>query len=242
MAHVPVGTAAGPRPPALLLECQRCLLRYRSDVYVPCPRCHGVVTTVLGGRLDQTPDPPRSRILVRRRLSMARAAVRSAASTDPDIEVEAEATPTAPAKGKTRVLKMAKQVKAAAMASTQEAPKAKAKNKPPKPSKDNAPSKFIGVTSGMRVAAFQNQLMARNFKARLTDEQLALAMRDEFPHAVAFTEKHVKGIRSQWNHGKRGNPVPDKPLPEYGEDRNPLIRNKGGAVAAKKVKAKAKAD
>lgn len=165
------------------------------------------------------------------------ARVRTAPSTDPDIEVEAEATPTAPAKGKTRILKMAK--KEAAPAPAAEAPTKAAKAaKAPKAKGAPAPSKFIGQTTGMRVAAFQNQLMARNFKARLTDEQLAEAMRAEFPHAVAFTVQHVRGIRSQWNNGKRGNPVPDKPLPEYGEDRNPILRGKGGQPVAKKVKAK----
>jgi len=182
---------------------------------------------------------------------MARAAVRSAASTDPDIEVEAEATPTAPAR-KSRVLKMGrratddvliedkgKAVKAVKAAKAEKAEKDKPEkaDKPKKAPKPPADPKFIGVTTGMRVAAFQNQLMARNFKARLTDEQLAKAMRDEFPRAIAFTPVHVKGIRSQWNHGKHNNTAPEKPLPEYGEDRNPIVRGKGGAPVAKKVKA-----
>ena len=163
---------------------------------------------------------------------MARAAVRSAASTDPDIEIEADATPTAP-RAKSKVVKMPKAKEPVVV----ETPKGKAKTaKATKASVEKAPSKFIGQTTGLRVQEFQNQLMAKNFKNRLTDEQLAAAMREEFPHAVAFTVAHVKGIRSQWNHGKRGNPIPEKALPEYGEDRSPIVRGKGGVEVAKKVK------
>ena len=164
---------------------------------------------------------------------MAKAAVRTAASTDPDIEIEAEATPTAP-RAKSKVVKMPK----ASAPVVVEPPKSgKAKTaKATKASVEQAPSKFIGQTSGLRVQEFQNQLMAKNFKNRLTDEALAAAMRAEFPHAVAFTVAHVKGIRSQWNHGKRGNPVPEKALPEYDADRTPILRGKGGVEVAKKVK------
>jgi hypothetical protein len=81
---------------------------------------------------------------------------------------------------------------------------------------------MVGVTSGLSIAAFQNELMRKNFRAKLTDAQLAEAMRVEFPSAIAYTEKHVAGIRSGYNTGARGNEKPDTPLPRFGEDGKPV--------------------
>lgn len=81
-----------------------------------------------------------------------------------------------------------------------------------------------GLTSKLPIAEFQNRLMEKNFKAKLTDAQLAEAMRVEFPDAIPYTEKHVAGIRSGWNTGKRGNQPPVTPLPRFGEDGKPITR------------------
>lgn len=102
---------------------------------------------------------------------------------------------------------------------------------------------FVGRTTGLRVGAFQDKLMERNFKAKLTDAQLAKAMREEFPNAVKFEEKHVRGIRSAWNNGRRAGQegAPEKLLPEYGDDGKPVERRRGpkpnaGRAAKKTVK------
>lgn len=102
-------------------------------------------------------------------------------------------------------------------------------------------SKFIGKTSGLRVQAFQDGLMKANYKAHLTDTELAKAMRAEFPNAVAFTEAHVAGIRSQYNNGRRPSQEGEKPgkaLPKYDEEGNPTNpRATKASKAAKVVKA-----
>lgn len=137
---------------------------------------------------------------------------------------------------KSNVIKMAKTKPAAAAAAA--APAAKKKAAP------KADSKYIGKTTGMRVQAFQDKLMKDNFKAKLTDSELAAAMRKEFPNAVAFEEKHVAGIRSQFNHGRRASQEgakPAKPLPKYDEDGNevnPRAGAKKAAPAAKKTAGK----
>jgi hypothetical protein len=102
---------------------------------------------------------------------------------------------------------------------------------------------MVGLASGLPIAAYQNELMRKNFKAKLTDAQLAAAMREEFPSAIPYTEKHVAGIRSGWNNGKRGNEAPATPLPRYDEDGKPVTRGAGRpakAPAEPKVRAKSK--
>lgn len=125
-----------------------------------------------------------------------------------------------------KVVKMpAKTVKAAATTA-----------KTAKPKAEKATSgKYLGKTSGLRVQAFQDKLMKDNYKAKQTDVALAKAMRAEFPNAVAFTEAHVAGIRSQWNNGKRPSQegaVPAKRLSKFddeGNEVNPRAGRKAGA-------------
>jgi hypothetical protein len=52
-----------------------------------------------------------------------------------------------------------------------------------KPAATPAASINRGRTTGMRVMQFQDQLLADNMKAKLTDAQLLEAMRKEFPNA-----------------------------------------------------------
>jgi len=105
---------------------------------------------------------------------------------------------------------------------------AAAKSKKSAPAPSTSP-KYVGRTTGLHVSEFQDKLMSANFKAKLTDEQLAQAMRDEFPMAVAYTVDHVAGIRSAWNKGKRpsqNNVVPARTLTAYDAEGNTLIRGK----------------
>lgn len=95
-----------------------------------------------------------------------------------------------------------------------------------------------GKTTGMKIAAYQDMLMAKNFKAKLTDEQLAAAMREEFPNAIAYTVEHVRGIRSQWNNGARASQdgvAPEKVLPEFDDEGKPVERRRGPAPSEKKA-------
>lgn len=92
---------------------------------------------------------------------------------------------------KTPVTKVVPVAKAAEVAAT------------PAPKATNvvAVSKYKGRTTGMRVMEFQDTMFAANVKAMLTDEELAAAWRDEFPHAVSFTTNHVTGARRDYNNG-----------------------------------------
>ncbi len=123
---------------------------------------------------------------------------------------------------KSKVLEMPKKKTSAAAA-----PAAKSSTKEAKPAKKKTAenSKYIGKTSGMRVQAYQDKLMRENYKAKKTDAQLAKDMRDEFPNAVRFEEKHVVGIRSQFNNGRRAsqeNKKPEKPLAKFDAEGNPV--------------------
>ena len=135
----------------------------------------------------------------------------------------------------------------------------KADAAPAKTKKTGPPvaSKYIGRTTGMRVQAYQDKLMAQNVRAKLTDEALAKAMRDEFTGAAKFTTQHVKGIRSLFNHGKRASQegvAPAKPVPEYAEDGTVIVRTRvvgkkksdaskaGAAKAPKTAKARKSKD
>lgn len=114
---------------------------------------------------------------------------------------------------------------------TVEPKKAKAKAKAKKEAKTG---KYTGVTTGLGVAAFQNQLMERNFKAKLTDPQLAAAMRREFPEAIDYNEDHVVGIRSSWNKGNHENDKPARPLPQF-DDTGKAMPFWGEKSAAEKA-------
>lgn len=111
-----------------------------------------------------------------------------------------------------------------------------------KKAKSTKPPKYTGRTSGLRVQAFQDQLLSKNYKAKLSDAKLATAMRAEFPNAVAFTEKHVAGMRSQFNHGHRPTQEgvkPTNPLPKFDDEGNVITARARGpkkAKAEKKVK------
>lgn len=130
---------------------------------------------------------------------------------------------------------MAKKLKLAKGKKTEAAAEAPAKAKK---AKKEGTRKFAGKTSGLGVTAFQNALMVKNFKAKLTDVQLAEAMRKEFPEAVAYTTGHVVGIRSAWNNGKRSgqDAAPEKKLPRFNDDGTSTVetRGRGGKKAAAK--------
>jgi hypothetical protein len=134
---------------------------------------------------------------------------------------------------------VAKKLKLAKGKKTEAAAEAPAKAKK---AKKEGTRKYAGKTSGLSVTEFQNKLMAANFKAKLTDEKLAAAMRAEFPSAVAYTTGHVVGIRSAWNNGKRSGQdgvAPEKKLPRFNDDGSSTLetRGRGGKKAAKKDKA-----
>src|SRR3982750_724433 len=86
---------------------------------------------------------------------------------------------------------------------------------------NQAAGRFTGRTSGLSVTKFQNQSIASNLKRKLTDEQLALEWKREFPNAKAdYTAETVRGVRNLFNKGKHGNndgePLPEsKRIPEF---------------------------
>lgn len=153
-------------------------------------------------------------------IRMIRRASSSTAEQTPS-PVEAQATAPPPRRGRPP--------KNAVTVSTEDPMAVQAKSKKVKNADRTISPKYMGRTTGLHVAEYQNKLMSANFKAKLTDEQLAQAMRDEFPMAVAYTVDHVAGIRSAWNKGKRPGQegvVPAKLLPAYDAEGNALVRGK----------------
>lgn len=201
-----------PRGPgaAYTFSCQKCYTRFDRDRVSACPQCGGWVLTVVRGRIPHELDPPRTDPPPARRTYRVPVARRSIVAK----MIKKGPSTAASADGPTNTTK---KPKLAAVP-----PKAAAPVKSVKPKVEKAPPvrKFVGATTGLGVRDFQNQLMKNNFKAKWTDLQLATAMRQEFPSAVPYTEKHVKGIRGGWNKGKHGNEVPAKPLPEFDIDGN----------------------
>ncbi|TXH19726.1 MAG: hypothetical protein E6R03_00155 [Hyphomicrobiaceae bacterium] len=120
------------------------------------------------------------------------------------------------------------------------APTAAKPVKEKKPIKDGPGGRArSGLTTGLGIAAFQDQLMAKNFKAKLTDEELAAAMRAEFPEAVPYTTAHVAGIRSMWNNGKRTSQhgvKPDVALTGFNAEGQPITGRGNLIEKPKKVK------
>jgi len=137
---------------------------------------------------------------------------------------------------KDNVIKMKSKKKAV---TEEKATKAKS-TKPTSPGKTNPGNRFVGKTSNLSVTDYQNKMLQSNFKAKLTDEQLAKAFRAEFPNAKAYTAEDLPGIRSAFNRGKHGNDAPAKPLPAY-DDAGEAMSIRGEKSAAKAAKKETKA-
>jgi hypothetical protein len=119
--------------------------------------------------------------------------------------------------------------------------KAEAEPKKVKAVKKDTPPKYLGRVTGLRVMAYQDKLMRENYKAKLTDDELAKLMRAEFPMAAKFTVAHVKGIRSQFNHGKRSSQAgvaPAKFLTEFDDQGNAIVRASAGGGKKPPIKDK----
>jgi hypothetical protein len=118
-------------------------------------------------------------------------------------------------------------------------PKAEAPPKEPKAKKEKPPSKFLSeglftppganAPQRLRVSEYQDFTFAINGdkSRRLTDEELAVDWRKQFPHAVAFNAFHVKGARRDYNVGKHskmfgGYKTGPEASVEYGPDHAPV--------------------
>lgn len=95
--------------------------------------------------------------------------------------------------------------------------------------------RFLGATSGLGIAKFQNKTILENAKRRLTDEELAKMWRKEFPNAKAdFTAATVRSVRGLVNRGKHGNDAPNRPIPEF-DDSGTALPFRGEKKAAKEA-------
>lgn len=102
--------------------------------------------------------------------------------------------------------------------------------------KSAGPKRYVGKTSGLRVQEFQTKSLADNFKAKLTDEQIAKTWREEFPLAVKFSDKTVKAVRVRFNKGIHGGQegTPARLSRPYDADGKELaLRGEGGNGAAR---------
>ena len=90
---------------------------------------------------------------------------------------------------------------------------------PPVPDKPRT-----GRFFGRRVMEFQNWTLASNVRWRLTDEQLAVMWQAEFPNSRSrYALKSVRTVRNLFNQGRHNNDAPRTPVPEYDEDRRPVV-------------------
>ena len=99
---------------------------------------------------------------------------------------------------------------------------------------EKGPSRYKGLTSGLRVMEFQDKTLKDNVKAKLTDEQLAELWFAEFPRAKKCDAHLVRVVRKLYNEGKHSKtyPAPEKPLFEYDEIGNKVAPPKRGRPAA----------
>jgi hypothetical protein len=108
----------------------------------------------------------------------------------------------------------------------------------------------VGKVHGLGVVQTWNKLLKENVKAKLTDDQLAEKMLDEFPKRK--TMQPVGRIRSWYNHGRYNlglgdDKVMDPKSTAYDEKGNPVERGlkamaakeRSKAAAAKKVEKEA---
>lgn len=130
---------------------------------------------------------------------------------------------------KAKVVKMPTAAKR--KAATAKKPKAKAMARTATPSG----GRYIGKTSGLGIANFQNKTIAGNRREHLTDTVVARMWRDEFPKAKSYTEKDVASVRSAYNKGKHGNDAPSSPVKEYDRDGNPIVKEAKSSKTPKKV-------
>ena len=90
---------------------------------------------------------------------------------------------------------------------------------PPVPDKPRT-----GRFFGRRVMEFQNWTLASNVRWRLTDEQLAVMWQAEFPNSRSrYALKNIRTVRNLFNQGRHNNDAPRTPVPEYDEDRRPVV-------------------
>jgi hypothetical protein len=212
-------------------ECQRCLRRryFRFGSERACP-CGATTGTIVFGRYESVNVQPSvvetaPRVVVPKRRMRARLARR---------------------KDDVAKLKIVKRTTAEAAPKTAQAGPARTGAKVVKTKEGKGPAttgRFLGVTTGLSVTKFQNDTIARNAKAKLTDAQLAALWKKEFPNAKAdYTESTVRGVRGLFNKGKHGNDAPAKPVPEFDAAGQalPFRGEKSAAKAAKAAAAPAK--
>lgn len=125
------------------------------------------------------------------------------------------------------------------------APAPKATATASKPAATPAASINRGRTTGMRVMQFQDQLLADNMKAKLTDAQLLEAMRAEFPNAKGkiFTADQetrlgiMRVVRRLFNEGRHGSQTIQAPkggVPQFGA-KGEVVEEKPRARRGAKV-------
>ena len=220
--------------PTIGVECQRCLQRrwYRSwDEFRHC-RCGATIGTIILGRFEWKDDGSGQA-----RVDAQRAAVRRR-------QVEASRHGAGRrirfvfrkrnSMSKFKIVKRATDKVAQAGSGKTGAKVEKTKSGKGQPG--SAQGRFIGRTTGLSVAKFQNKTLEDNLKKKLTDEQLVRVWKAEFPNAKSdYTVEIVRGVRSAYNRGKHGQDdiVPSRRVPEFDDDGNALPF-RGEASAAKR--------
>ena len=201
------------------LECQSCVRRYycKDEASIThCPYCGGMTATYIFGRYEA----PAAEIAAgAERVAAYRLSVAARSPGAPAYRMPGRIRARVARRGRmAKILKIRGKKAGAAEAPEKGKTKLKVESKPSR-GPASQPGRFLGRTTGMSVAKFQNKTLEDNRKKHLTDAALAKVWRDEFPNARAtYTEDTVRGVRSVYNRGKHGNDAPAVPVPEYGAD------------------------
>lgn len=124
--------------------------------------------------------------------------------------------------------------------------KIKASNEPteaPAPEKKKGPGRGFrgatGATTKLNVRLCWLKIMKANYKAKLTDEQIAAFMRTEFPGKKKYEVSDVHMVRNLFNRGvikEQEGTAPEKKLPEFDKSGEPVAG--WGSKGAKRTAAK----
>jgi hypothetical protein len=112
----------------------------------------------------------------------------------------------------------------------------------PAPEKKPVQRGIHGENTGLTVGQMWMKLLRTNSKNKLTDDQIAAAMCEEFPKRKKYDAAYVKYVRGLYNAGKvtTQEEVPENPSKEYDSEGNVVTPKAKVPPAAKAKVAKAK--
>ena len=88
-----------------------------------------------------------------------------------------------------------------------------------------------GIKTGLNKGQFQQALFDDQYKNKLTDPEISKALEKEFPESgEGLSLRYICIIRNRYNRGEipgGSHMPPEVPVPRFGQDRKPLLINRG---------------